>query len=83
MRGCASSYFFFLLQLNYFNFLFSNIQKHRNSFVTHEDFRFLSEHGINTVRIPVGWWIAQDPSPPAPFIGGSLAALDKAFSWAQ
>lgn len=57
--------------------------KHRNSFVTREDFRFLFEHGINTVRIPVGWWIARDPNPPAPFIAGSLAALDKAFSWAQ
>ncbi|XP_060186389.1 probable glucan 1,3-beta-glucosidase A isoform X2 [Lycium barbarum] len=40
-------------------------------------------HGINTVRIPVGWWIASDANPPAPFIGGSLEALDNAFSWAQ
>ncbi|XXG86487.1 hypothetical protein AAC387_Pa11g1374 [Persea americana] len=59
------------------------LTKHRKSFVTREDFRFLSEHGINAVRIPVGWWIAQDPSPPAPYIGGTLAALDRAFSWAQ
>ncbi|XP_058087576.1 probable glucan 1,3-beta-glucosidase A isoform X2 [Magnolia sinica] len=58
------------------------LRKHRSSFVTREDFRFLFEHGINTVRIPVGWWIAHDPNPPFPFIGGSLAALDKAFSWA-
>lgn len=35
------------------------------------------------MRIPVGWWIAQDPDPPAPFIGGSLLALDRAFLWAQ
>jgi hypothetical protein len=35
------------------------------------------------VRIPVGWWITQDPYPPSPFVGGSLAALDLAFSWAQ
>ncbi|GAU49959.1 hypothetical protein TSUD_180240 [Trifolium subterraneum] len=48
-----------------------------------EDFKFLYEHGINTVRIPVGWWIACDPDPPNPFIGGSLEALDNAFSWAQ
>ncbi|XP_019055377.1 PREDICTED: glucan 1,3-beta-glucosidase A-like [Nelumbo nucifera] len=59
------------------------LKRHRNSFVTPEDFRFLSRHGINTVRIPVGWWIALDPNPPAPFIGGTLAALDNAFSWAQ
>ncbi|OVA20889.1 Glycoside hydrolase [Macleaya cordata] len=59
------------------------LRKHRSSFITAEDFQFLSRHGINTVRIPVGWWIALDPNPPAPFIGGSLAYLDNAFSWAQ
>ncbi|CAI9109560.1 OLC1v1009404C1 [Oldenlandia corymbosa var. corymbosa] len=58
-------------------------KKHRNTFITVEDFDFLYRHGINTVRIPVGWWIAFDPDPPAPFIGGSLEALDNAFSWAQ
>lgn len=35
------------------------------------------------MRIPVGWWIAIDPDPPAPFIGGSLEALDNALSWAE
>ncbi|XP_043709798.1 probable glucan 1,3-beta-glucosidase A isoform X2 [Telopea speciosissima] len=59
------------------------LQEHRNNFIKQEDFIFLYRHGINTVRIPVGWWIAQDPNPPPPFIGGSLAALDNAFSWAQ
>ncbi|XP_020537974.1 probable glucan 1,3-beta-glucosidase A isoform X2 [Jatropha curcas] len=59
------------------------LKKHRNSFITMEDFKFLYRHGINAVRIPVGWWIAFDPDPPAPFIGGSLEALDNAFSWAQ
>ncbi|KAJ9670186.1 hypothetical protein PVL29_026621 [Vitis rotundifolia] len=59
------------------------LKRHRNSFITIEDFIFLNRHGINTVRIPVGWWIAFDPNPPAPFIGGTLEALDNAFSWAQ
>ncbi|KMT08600.1 hypothetical protein BVRB_6g138800 isoform A [Beta vulgaris subsp. vulgaris] len=59
------------------------LEEHRSSFITIGDFYFLSRHGINAVRIPVGWWIAYDPDPPAPFIGGSLAALDDAFSWAE
>ncbi|KAI3665069.1 hypothetical protein L6452_43686 [Arctium lappa] len=59
------------------------LKRHRNSFITMEDFKFLSKYGINTVRVPVGWWIAFDPNPPAPFIGGTLEALDNAFSWAQ
>ncbi|XP_026395743.1 uncharacterized protein LOC113290346 [Papaver somniferum] len=56
---------------------------HRNSYITREDFEYLSKHDINTVRIPVGWWIAKDPNPPAPYVGGSLAALDNAFKWAK
>ncbi|KAK3042942.1 hypothetical protein RJ639_001018, partial [Escallonia herrerae] len=59
------------------------LNRHRNNFITEEDYKFLHRHGINTVRIPVGWWIAFDPNPPAPFIGGTLEALDNAFSWAQ
>ncbi|XP_026416298.1 uncharacterized protein LOC113311704 [Papaver somniferum] len=59
------------------------LTEHRNSYVTRDDFQFLREHGINTVRIPVGWWITKDPNPPAPYVGGSLAALDNAFKWAQ
>ncbi|XP_021760641.1 probable glucan 1,3-beta-glucosidase A [Chenopodium quinoa] len=34
-------------------------------------------------RIPVGWWIPSDPTPPKPFVGGSLQTLDNAFTWAQ
>ncbi|KAI3912083.1 hypothetical protein MKW92_002879 [Papaver armeniacum] len=59
------------------------LSAHRNSYVTREDFQFLSQHTINTVRIPVGWWITKDPNPPAPYVGGSLAALDNAFTWAK
>ncbi|KAK4366999.1 hypothetical protein RND71_014879 [Anisodus tanguticus] len=59
------------------------LKKHRNTFITVDDFDFLYRHGITTVRIPVGWWIASDTNPLAPFIGGSLEALDNAFSWAQ
>ncbi|KAL5078400.1 hypothetical protein RYX36_017384 [Vicia faba] len=43
----------------------------------------MSQNGLSAVRIPVGWWIAQDTNPPKPFVGGSLAALDNAFTWAQ
>ncbi|CAM0871367.1 unnamed protein product [Alopecurus aequalis] len=59
------------------------LTEHRKSFVTGKDFYLLSQNSINTVRIPVGWWIAYDPDPPAPFVGGSLDALDRAFYWAQ
>ncbi|KAK8637303.1 hypothetical protein V6N13_064726 [Hibiscus sabdariffa] len=59
------------------------LETHRRTFINATDFEFLHRNGMNTVRIPVGWWIAYDPNPPAPFIGGTLEALDNAFSWAQ
>lgn len=48
-----------------------------------EDFEFVAENGLDAVKIPVGWWIASDPNPPPPYVGGSLAFLDKAFCWAE
>ncbi|KAG8642885.1 hypothetical protein MANES_12G137500v8 [Manihot esculenta] len=58
------------------------LQDHRNSYITEKDFRFMSANGLNAVRVPVGWWIASDPTP-KPFVHGSLEALDKAFTWAE
>ncbi|KAJ0515746.1 putative glucan 1,3-beta-glucosidase [Helianthus annuus] len=55
---------------------------HWNTFIVEEDFNFIATSGLNAVRIPVGWWTASDPTPPKPFVGGSLQYLDKAFLWA-
>lgn len=42
----------------------------------------MSLEGLNAMRILVEWRIAQEPTPPKPFVGGSLQALDNAFTWA-
>ncbi|CAN4096847.1 unnamed protein product [Withania somnifera] len=55
------------------------MREHWDTFIVEEDFRFIASNGLNAVRIPVGWWIASDPTPPKPYVGGSLQALDKAF----
>lgn len=59
------------------------MKEHWRTFIVEDDLKFISSNGLNTVRIPVGWWIASDPSPPKPFVGGSLQALDNAFHWAE
>uniref|UniRef100_A0A453JQI5 Glycoside hydrolase family 5 domain-containing protein n=1 Tax=Aegilops tauschii subsp. strangulata TaxID=200361 RepID=A0A453JQI5_AEGTS len=59
------------------------LKNHWSTYIVEDDFRFISESGLTAVRIPVGWWIASDPSPPAPYVGGSLQTLDKAFKWAE
>ncbi|KAL7176030.1 hypothetical protein ACSBR2_029578 [Camellia fascicularis] len=59
------------------------MREHWRTFIVEEDFKFISKNGINAVRIPVGWWIASDPKPPHPYVGGSLKALDHAFLWSR
>ncbi|KAL6644193.1 hypothetical protein ACP70R_015801 [Stipagrostis hirtigluma subsp. patula] len=56
---------------------------HWDTFIVEEDFKFIASNGLTAVRIPVGWWIASDPNPPAPYVGGSTEALDRAFKWAE
>ncbi|KAF6169334.1 hypothetical protein GIB67_028754 [Kingdonia uniflora] len=63
--------------------MYFEFQNHWNTYIVEEDFKFISENGLNAIRIPVGWWIARDPAPPKPYVGGSLQALDSAFTWAR
>uniref|UniRef100_A0A0E0EX43 Uncharacterized protein n=1 Tax=Oryza meridionalis TaxID=40149 RepID=A0A0E0EX43_9ORYZ len=61
------------------------LQDHWNSFITEDDFRFISSKGLNAVRIPVAWWITRDSGPPChpPNYPGYQAVLDRAFVWAD
>ncbi|KAG2623708.1 hypothetical protein PVAP13_3KG076900 [Panicum virgatum] len=59
------------------------LRDHWNTYIVEDDFKFIASSGLTAVRIPVGWWIASDPDPPAPYVGGSLQALDNAFKWAE
>lgn len=54
------------------------MKKHRDTYVTEEDFANIASHGINLVRIPVPYFIFGDREP---FIG-CVEYLDKAFGWA-
>lgn len=55
------------------------IERHRNSFMTEEDWRWLSEHNIQNVRLPVGYWVLHDD---APFFNAAKQ-LDWAFEMAE
>ncbi|KAL5225625.1 hypothetical protein ABZP36_012264 [Zizania latifolia] len=62
------------------------LQNHWNSFITEEDFLFISSKGLNAVRIPVAWWITKNsvrPSCHPPNYPGYQAVLDRAFDWAD
>ncbi len=39
------------------------IKQHRDTFITEEDFAWLQAHGMNAVRIPIGYWILGNCAP--------------------
>lgn len=36
------------------------IRRHRKNFISEDDFRWMSEQGIEVIRVPVGYWILRD-----------------------
>jgi glucan 1,3-beta-glucosidase len=61
----------------------ARFKQHRDTFITEADFKAISEAGLNTVRIPVGYWIRPVSSGPATtHAGGAAAYLDSALRWA-
>jgi glucan 1,3-beta-glucosidase len=55
------------------------IDRHRNTFITEDDFRWLQQNGINAVRIPIGYWIFDGDDPYLP----AIAYLDWAIKMAS
>lgn len=55
------------------------IKKHRDTFITEEDWRWLARHDIKFVRIPVGYWVLQDDGP----FKNARTHLDRAFRMAE
>lgn len=59
--------------------LAEELRRHRDAYITLEDFRIIADHGLNLVRIPVPYFIFGDwPGHP-----GCVAYLDRAFRWAR
>ena len=57
----------------------ARIKTHRNEYINERDFMTIKSWGLDTVRIPVPYFIFGDRKP---FIG-CVDQLDKAFSWAE
>lgn len=53
--------------------------QHRSAYITERDFAYIANKGLNTVRIPVPYFIFGDVEP---FVG-CIEYLDKAFDWAE
>ena len=55
------------------------LRVHHQHFITEEDFQWLARHGVEAVRIPVGYWVFGDAEPYV----GALTQLDWAFRMAE
>lgn len=59
------------------------VAEHRASFITEDDFRRISERGLNAVRIPVPWYAFGSEGPECGPRVGCLSELDNALTWAE
>lgn len=55
------------------------IEKHRQTFIAERDFKWLRDHDITIVRIPVGYWLFDTIDGYTPTVG----CLDSAMEWAE
>jgi len=53
---------------------------HWKTYITEDDIKWLSEHQINAVRLPFGYWAMR---PDYPFIFGQQEFIDKLFDWCE
>lgn len=55
------------------------MRRHRDTFITESDFRWLAQRGINGIRLPVGYWLFE---PDGPFVGG-VEYFERALDWCE
>lgn len=55
------------------------LRLHRSEYISERDFATIASWGMNTVRIPVPYYIFGDRKP----FAGCIGELDKAFNWAE
>ncbi|KAI0156761.1 glycoside hydrolase family 5 protein [Xylariaceae sp. FL1272] len=59
-------------------------QKHWNSWITQSDIEEIASYGLNTIRVPVGFWIKEDLVYDDEYYPrGGLEYLDRLMRWAK
>lgn len=55
------------------------IRRHRDTFITEEDFRWMKQNGVEIIRLPVGYWLFEDEDGFVP----QASYVDWAFDMAE
>lgn len=58
----------------------SRLEGHRKKFITRSHIKKIKQLGLNSLRVPVGYWLFEDIDG---FVGGGYKYLDKLFEWAS
>eukprot|EP00927_Polykrikos_kofoidii_P025129 TRINITY_DN22645_c0_g2_i1.p1 TRINITY_DN22645_c0_g2~~TRINITY_DN22645_c0_g2_i1.p1 ORF type:complete len:924 (-),score=94.27 TRINITY_DN22645_c0_g2_i1:838-3609(-) len=61
----------------------SALAEHRDTFITRADFERMVAMGLNTVRVPIGYWIVIGSTSGDPYVGPALEYVDRAVQWAE
>ena len=56
------------------------LKQHRETFITEKHIEQIASMGLNTVRVPVGYWLFEDVDG---FIGGGNEYIERLFEWTQ
>ncbi|CAE7604703.1 exgA [Symbiodinium natans] len=59
------------------------LHHHRETFICKEDFQAIHDMGLNSVRVPFGYWVVLGPGAGEPYEGPALEILDRAVEWAE
>ncbi|KAL9115918.1 MAG: hypothetical protein Q9227_000286 [Pyrenula ochraceoflavens] len=62
---------------------YSLLSSHWDSWITADDFGQIAAAGLNTVRIPIGFWAVNDLANGTPYVAGAIDYMDKAIGWAR
>lgn len=57
----------------------ARVKKHRETYITEKDFKKIAALGMNTVRLPLPYFVFGDRKP----YPGCIEYVDKAFDWAE
>ncbi len=57
----------------------AKLENHRQTWITERDFEWLKSHGLDAVRLPIGYWTLEEN---APYIAGAKY-VDAAMRWAR
>jgi len=59
------------------------IKTHRDVHITKRDFERIRDSGLNSVRLPFGYWVVTGPTRKDPYVGPGLEYIDLAVNWAE